>query len=66
MSILVDADTTFDLALRLIQDFDPPLETLVTSRYPLARWRDALRNALESGRRGAVKTAFDFTGDADS
>lgn len=58
--------TTFDLALRLVQDFDPPLETLVTSRYPLARWREAVRNALESGRRGAVKTAFDFSGDADS
>lgn len=54
--------TTFELALRLIRDFDPPLEMLVTSRYPLARWRDALRHALESGRRGAIKTVFDFTG----
>lgn len=58
--------TTFELALRLVQEFDPPLETLVTSRYPLAHWRDAVRNALESGRRGAVKTAFDFTAGADA
>lgn len=35
---------------------------LVTHRYPLARWREALLAARAQGRSGAVKVAFDLRG----
>jgi threonine dehydrogenase-like Zn-dependent dehydrogenase len=35
----------------------PPL---VTHRFPLARWREALRASREHGRSGAVKVVFDY------
>jgi threonine dehydrogenase-like Zn-dependent dehydrogenase len=35
----------------------PPL---VTHRFPLARWREALLATHSQGRSGAVKVVFDF------
>jgi threonine dehydrogenase-like Zn-dependent dehydrogenase len=49
---------TFDLAFELV--VEARLERLVSATYPLHRYRDALSHAAESGRRGAVKVAFDL------
>jgi len=48
---------TFDLALDLAAD--APLEGVVGAVYPLRRWREALDHALDAGRLGTMKVAFD-------
>ncbi len=54
---------TFDLAFELVAE--ARLERLVSATYPLHRYRDALSHAAESGRRGAVKVAFDLRNEKD-
>jgi threonine dehydrogenase-like Zn-dependent dehydrogenase len=49
---------TFALATELVESAG--LDRLVTATYPLSQYKQALRHASESGRRGAVKIAFDF------
>ncbi len=49
---------TFNLAIELVQSAD--LGRLVSATYPLGDYRDALEHAATSGRRGAVKIAFDL------
>jgi threonine dehydrogenase-like Zn-dependent dehydrogenase len=48
---------TFDLALDLVRE--APLEGLVEDVYPLPRWREAVDHALDAGRLGTFKVAFD-------
>lgn len=48
---------TFDLALELAAD--ARLGRLVTARYPLERFGEALAHAGAAGRRGAVKIVFE-------
>jgi threonine dehydrogenase-like Zn-dependent dehydrogenase len=48
---------TFDLALELAAD--APLEGFVGATYPLSRWRQAIDHALDAGRLGTFKVAFD-------
>lgn len=50
---------TFDLAMDLVARYD--LGRLVTSTYPLERYRDAIDHAASAGRRGSVKIAFEIT-----
>jgi threonine dehydrogenase-like Zn-dependent dehydrogenase len=51
---------TIDHLLRLLSgDGAPNVDGLVTHRFRLADWRDALRMAMAGGRRGAVKVVFD-------
>ncbi|MDP9388128.1 MAG: zinc-binding dehydrogenase [Actinomycetota bacterium] len=50
--------TTFATAFDLVAAAG--LERLVSARYPLERWREALDHAASAGRRGAVKIAFDL------
>ena len=52
---------TFELALRLIRDGRVRLEPLVTHKFPLVEYRQAIRCALLTGSRRSVKTVFDFT-----
>jgi threonine dehydrogenase-like Zn-dependent dehydrogenase len=47
----------FDLALDLAAD--APLEGLVGATYGLSRWRQAIDHALDAGRLGTFKVAFD-------
>ena len=47
---------TFPAAMELVARLD--LGRLVSARYPLARFRDALDHAAHAGARGAVKIAF--------
>jgi len=51
---------TFDLAMELVHDAG--LDRLVTARYPLDRYVDAISHAAAAGPRGAVKVAFDLRG----
>jgi threonine dehydrogenase-like Zn-dependent dehydrogenase len=50
---------TFDLAFELVEAAD--LGRLVSARYPLARYTDAIAHAANAGARGAVRVAFDLT-----
>jgi len=45
--------TALDVARRV------PLADLLSAVYPLGRWREALDHALDAGRLGAVRVAFD-------
>jgi hypothetical protein len=38
-----------------------PLDELALATYPLQRWRQALDHALDAGRLGTTKVAFDLT-----
>jgi threonine dehydrogenase-like Zn-dependent dehydrogenase len=49
---------TFDLAMDLVAHAD--LGRLVSARYPLERYPEAIEHAATAGRRGAVKVAFDL------
>ena len=49
---------TFHLALDLVAEAG--LGRLVSARYPLDRFTDAMAHAAEAGRRGAVKIVFDL------
>lgn len=49
---------TFDLAFELVPAAG--LDRLVTTTYPLDRYRDALTHAGEAGARGAIKVVFDL------
>ncbi|HLI15671.1 MAG TPA: zinc-binding dehydrogenase [Acidimicrobiales bacterium] len=57
-----DERPTFQLALELVEAAD--LGRLVSARYPLERYEEAIRHAANAGRRGAVKVAFDLRRDA--
>ncbi|WP_052669833.1 zinc-dependent alcohol dehydrogenase [Nitriliruptor alkaliphilus] len=49
----------FDLALDLTRA--APLDDLAPATYPLPRWRQAIDHALDAGRLGTPKVAFDLT-----
>jgi L-iditol 2-dehydrogenase len=54
---------TFEVSLRLLRDHpEYPLSDLVTHRFPLTAWRDAMRVNLDRGREGAIKTTFYLDG----
>ncbi len=49
--------TSFELAFELVASAG--LERLVSARYPLDRYREAITHAAEAGSRGAVKVVFE-------
>ncbi|MGO9909863.1 MAG: zinc-dependent alcohol dehydrogenase [Acidimicrobiales bacterium] len=49
---------TFDLAAELVHDCN--LERLVSARYPLERYEEAIAHAAAAGKRGSVKIVFDM------
>jgi threonine dehydrogenase-like Zn-dependent dehydrogenase len=51
------AGAAFPTALRLAGT--APLDAMVSGRYPLARWREALDHAHSVGHLGGVKVCFD-------
>jgi threonine dehydrogenase-like Zn-dependent dehydrogenase len=53
---------TFALALRLLAG-GPDLRPLVTHRFSLRDYRQALRTAMQTGRYQSIKTVFDLTGE---
>lgn len=62
---LTDGTTrrTFDLAFDLVQSAD--LGRLVSARYPLARYTEAIAHAADAGARDAVRVAFDLTAEKE-
>jgi hypothetical protein len=53
--------TSFRLALDLASQVG--LGELVSARYPLARYVDAIRHAANAGSRQGVKVVFDLRGE---
>jgi threonine dehydrogenase-like Zn-dependent dehydrogenase len=51
--------SSFDLAIDLVAD--APLDDLAIATYPLQRWRQAIDHALDAGRLGTARVAFDLT-----
>lgn len=51
------AGEAFPIAIRLAGS--APLDAMVSGRYPLARWREALDHAHSVGHLGGVKVCFD-------
>ena len=51
---------TFELAIGLLESGKADLKPLVTDLFPLKAYRKAIGRALEAGRHGAVKVAFDL------
>ncbi len=49
---------TFDITRELLEGSERPVEKLVTHRYPLERYRDALRANLDRNESRAVKTVL--------
>lgn len=49
---------TFDLTRELLAGTTRPLERLLTHRFPLAQYRQALRANLDRGASGAIKTVL--------
>jgi threonine dehydrogenase-like Zn-dependent dehydrogenase len=54
---------TFDLAFELVKAVD--LGRLVSARYPLGRYSEAITHAANAGARGAVRVAFDLTAEKE-
>jgi len=52
-----DGRHTFDIAIELAEKID--LAPLVSQTYPLTRYEEAIDHAMDAGRLGAVKIAFD-------
>ena len=55
--IEADGRHTFEVAIDLAQKID--LTPLVSAAYPLTRYEEAIDHAMDAGRLGAVKIAFD-------
>lgn len=57
---LTDGSTrsSFAMAFDLVQS--ARLDRLVSAKYPLARYREAITHAAEAGHRGAIKVVFDL------
>lgn len=53
---------TFEVALGLLKDHpEYPLSDLVTHRFSLSAWREAMRFNVNRGREGTIKTVFDLS-----
>jgi threonine dehydrogenase-like Zn-dependent dehydrogenase len=53
---------SFEIALELLgeTDIQNKLETLVRNKFPLIKYREAIRSAMATGKSGSIKTVFDF------
>ena len=50
---------TYDVVISLLREGKLTTEGLVTHRYPLDRWKQAIHTA-DDKRSGAIKVAFEF------
>jgi threonine dehydrogenase-like Zn-dependent dehydrogenase len=59
---LAEGKSTFSLALDMLgrQGWSEKLAPLVTHRFPLEQHKQAFLTAMEVGKHGAVKVAFDM------
>ena len=58
---------SFGMALEVLgsPEWGERLRSLVTHRFPITRYRQAITTALKAGTAGAVKTVFDLTEERD-
>lgn len=52
----------FDLVIELMRQGKLTVDGLITHRFPLSQWRQAVRTAMDK-RDGAIKVIFDYTGE---
>ena len=52
-------ETSFEIAARLLADEDFPVAGMITHRFPMDRYRDAVRTFLSKGRSKAIKIVLD-------
>ena len=50
---------TFDLAIRLVTEGRLDLRDLITHRFPLSRWREAIQVVADKRSHGSIKVALD-------
>lgn len=50
---------TFDLAIELLRQGKLTIDGLITHRFPLAKWQEAIKTAQDK-RSGAIKVVFDY------
>ncbi len=50
---------TYEITIDLLRSGQIPVEALITHRFPLEQWREAIRTAQDK-RTGAIKVAFDY------
>ena len=53
------AYSSFDIAAGLIAEKRLPVGQLITHRFPMDRWRDAVKTFLSKGREGAIKIVLE-------
>ena len=53
------ASGAFKTALNFSREVVAELAGLLSASYPLARWREAIDHALDAGRLGDARIAFD-------
>jgi len=53
------ADSSFDIAARMIAEGRLPVGLLITHRFPMERWRDAVKTFLAKGSEGAIKIVLE-------
>ncbi len=53
--------STFELTAQLFQEKRLTAEGLITHRFPLSRWREAIETAADKRRHQAIKVGFAFT-----
>ena len=51
--------STYDLTVDLLQQGKLTVDGLITHRFPLERWREAIRTSQDKGS-GAIKVAFEY------
>lgn len=54
--------SSFDIAAQLIAEKRLPVSRLITHRFPMDRWRDAVKTFLSKGDRGAIKIVLEHPG----
>ena len=52
-------ETSFDMAARLLAEEDFPVEGIITHRFPMDRYREAIKAFLSKGRSKAIKIVLD-------
>jgi threonine dehydrogenase-like Zn-dependent dehydrogenase len=52
--------STYDLVIELLRQSKITVDGLITHRFPLSQWREAIATALDK-RNGTIKVVFDYT-----
>ena len=53
------AQSSFDIAAGLLMKIRLPVDELITHRFPMSNWREAIKTFLSKGKEGAIKIALE-------